>query len=110
MSDRPELEQLERVVSQILERHVALMREELLRSVGLPGDGTISPPSAPGESTSGQLLKAISAIQAGTTQREILRALLDNMVRYSGRAALFVVKGNTGTGWQGRGFPNNEDI
>ena len=32
------------------------------------------------------------------------------MVRYSGRAALFVVKGNSGTGWQGRGFPNNEDI
>ena len=110
MSDRPELEQLERVVSQILERHLALMKDELVRSVGLPGDGTISAPSAPGESTSGQLLKAISAIQAGATQREILRALLDNMVRYSGRAALFVVKGNSGTGWQGRGFANNDDI
>jgi hypothetical protein len=110
MSDRPELEQLEKVVSQILERHVALLREELVRSVGLPGDATISLPSAPGESTSGQLLKAISAIQAGGTQREILRALLDNMVRYSGRAALFVVKANTGTGWQGRGFASNDDI
>ena len=110
MSDRPELEQLEKVVSQILERHVALMRDELVRSVGLPGDGAFAAASAPGESTSAQLLKAISAIQAGSTQREILRALLDNMVRYSGRAALFVVKGNASTGWQGRGFANNDEL
>ena len=110
MSDRPELEQLERVVSQILERHLALMRDELVRSVGLSADAAFSVPSAPGESTSGQLLKAISAIQAGSTQREILRALLDNMVRYSGRAALFVVKANTSTGWQGRGFANNDEV
>src|SRR5882724_4874305 len=110
MSDRPELEQLERVVSQILERHIALMKDELVRSVSLPGDATISAAGASGESTSGQLLKAISAIQAGSTQREILRALLDNMVRYSGRAALFVVKGNSGTGWQARGFATNDDI
>ncbi|HEX4487089.1 MAG TPA: GAF domain-containing protein [Terriglobales bacterium] len=110
MSDRPELEQLERVVSQILERHVALMKDELVRSVQLPGDASIAVGAGSGETTSGQLLKAISAIQAGSTQREILRALLDNMVRYSGRAALFVVKGNSGTGWQGRGFANNDDI
>ena len=110
MSDRPELEQLEKVVSQILERHVALLRDELVRSVGLPGDAPFAATAAPGESTSAQLLKAISAIQAGSTQREILRALLDNMVRYSGRAALFVVKGNASTGWQGRGFANNDDL
>ena len=41
---------------------------------------------------------------SGTTQKEILRALLDNTVRYSGRGALFVVKAGAATGWQGRGF------
>jgi hypothetical protein len=55
------------------------------------------------------LLKAISAIQSGTTQREILRALLDNTVRYSGRGALFVVKAGAATGWQGRGFAQDGD-
>jgi hypothetical protein len=54
-------------------------------------------------------LKAISAIQSGTTQREILRALLDNTVRYSGRGALFVVKAGAATGWQGRGFTEDGD-
>jgi len=49
-------------------------------------------------------LKAIASIYAGTTQKEILRALLDNTVRYSGRGALFVVKAGAAAGWQGRGF------
>ncbi len=55
------------------------------------------------------LLKAISAIHAGTTQREILGALLDNAVRYAGRTALFVIKAGAASGWQGRGFGHDED-
>ena len=55
------------------------------------------------------MLKAIAAIQAGTTQKEILRALLDNSVHYSGRGALFVIKAGAATGWQGRGFSHGED-
>ena len=61
----------------------------------------------PAETGAANLLKAISAIHAGTTQKEILRALLDNTVRYSGRGALFVVKAGAATGWQGRGFTEN---
>ena len=56
-----------------------------------------------------QLLNAVSAIQAGNTQREILRALLDQLVHYSGRAALFVMKSGTATGWQGRGFSKDDE-
>jgi len=56
------------------------------------------------------LLAAVTAIQLGTTQREILRSLLDSMAKYSGRSALFVVKGGAATGWQGRGFANNDGI
>src|SRR5208282_4540269 len=42
------------------------------------------------------------------SQREILRALLDASARYAARVALFVVKGSHATGWQGRGFANND--
>src|SRR5262249_24971370 len=49
-------------------------------------------------------------IHAGTTQKEILRALLDGTSRYCGRAALFVVKAGNATGWQGRAFEHNDDI
>lgn len=97
-------------VAQALERQLASFREsvvqEVLREVGPALSGK---PAAGGSNAAG-LQKAVARIQAGTTQKEILRALLDNTVLYSGRAALFVVKGGAATGWQGTGFSNNDAI
>jgi hypothetical protein len=111
MAERSAVERIvERVVSQVLESHVPHLREELVRRVleELPQGSTASAGSS-GESGAASLLKAISAIQGGTTQREILRALLDNTLRYCGRGALFVVKAGAATGWQGRGFTKDGD-
>lgn len=108
MAERTWIEQIvEKVVSQVLESHVPTLRDELVARVLQeipPQMGT-----AAGESGAADLLKGISAIHAGSTQREILRALLDNTVRYTGRGALFVIKAGTATGWQGRGFGKNDD-
>ncbi len=112
MAERTGVEQIvEKVVSQVLDSHVPQLREELVRCVmeqlpQVPGEATAG---VGGEGGSANLLKAISAIQSGTTQREILRTLLDNTVRYSGRGALFVVKAGAATGWQGRGFDKGGD-
>jgi len=100
---------VEQAVAQVMETQAAQLREQLVRHVLQalevePGTGRGA------ESTASGLLKAVSAIYGGSTQKEILRTLLDNTVRYSGRAALFILKGNTGTGWQGRGFANNDDL
>jgi hypothetical protein len=56
------------------------------------------------------LLRGVAAIHAGGTQKEILRALLDSVTQHSGRTALFVIKGGTSSGWQGRGFEDNEAV
>ncbi len=112
MAERTEVEQIvEKVVSQVLDSHVPELREELVRRVleELPQATGAAAAGASGDGGSANLLKAISAIQSGTTQREILRALLDNTVRYSGRGALFVVKAGAATGWQGRGFSKDGD-
>ncbi len=112
MAERSEIEQIvERVVSQVLDNHVPELRNDLVRRVleELPHASGGAAPSVTGDGGSANLLKAISAIQSGTTQREILRALLDNTVRYSGRGALFVVKAGAATGWQGRGFTKDGD-
>ena len=112
MADRTGVEQIvEKVVSQVLDSHVPQLRDELVRRVleELPQATGEAAAGASGEGGSANLLKAISAIQSGTTQREILRALLDNTVRYSGRGALFVVKAGAATGWQGRGFDKDGD-
>jgi hypothetical protein len=112
MAESTGVEQIvEKVVSQVLDNHVPELRSELVRRVleELPRATASAAGGASGESGSANLLKAISAIQSGTTQREILRALLDNTVRYSGRAALFVIKAGAATGWQGRGFTKDGD-
>jgi hypothetical protein len=108
MSEKTWIEQVvEKVVSEVLEARVPPLRSELVRRVleeVAPHLG-----AAP-ESSPASLLKAISSIQTGTTQREILRTLLDNASRYCGRVALFVVKAGAATGWQGRAFSNHEEI
>jgi hypothetical protein len=112
MAERTEVEQIvEKVVSQVLDHHVPELRSELVRRVleGLPQSTGAAAAGVSADGGSANLLKAISAIQSGTTQREILRALLDNTVRYSGRGALFVVKAGAATGWQGRGFTQDGD-
>ena len=56
------------------------------------------------------LLKAVSLIHSGSTQKEILRALLESTGHYCGRAALFVMKAGAANGWQGRAFDHNDNI
>jgi hypothetical protein len=104
---------VERVVGQVLDNHVAQLRAEIVRQVveEIAGAPALSQPAtAPTGASTSDLARAISEIQIGTSQREILRALLDASARYAQRVALFVVKGTHATGWQGRGFANDGAI
>jgi hypothetical protein len=91
-------------VVQALERQLAQVRESVVQEVLREIGPTLAGNASNGASSSATLQKAVSAIEAGSTQREILRALLDKTVLYSSRAALFVVKGGSAIGWQGIGF------
>jgi len=59
---------------------------------------------------SATLAHAVSNIHAGLTQKEILRALLDATSQYCSRIALFVVKAGAASGWQARGFGEDEAV
>lgn len=119
MAEADWIEQLvSQVVSQALDAQVPKLREDLIRRVlqelrpqleHRPVDA-IMPGQPAGDNSSGALLKAVGAIYSGTTQKEILRALLDNTIPYSGRSALFVIKAGAASGWEGRGFPSNDDV
>lgn len=113
MADRNQIEQVvDRVVAQVLQGHFTQMREALVRRVleELPQDlGASAAPETSGAGTA-DLLRAVSTIHAGTTQKEILRALLDSLAHHCGRTALFVIKGGASTGWQGRGFEDNDGV
>ena len=97
-------------VAQALERQLATFRESVVQEVLREVGPALSAKPAQGGSNAAGLQKAVARIQAGTTQKEILRALLDNTVLYCGRAALFVVKNGTATGWQGTAFSDNDAI
>jgi hypothetical protein len=110
MAEKSRIAQVvEQAVSQALERHLPLIRDELVQQV-LDGLKPHLGSGAGANGSASDLLDAIGVIHAGSTQKEILRALLDSTDHYCGRAALFVIKGGAATGWQGRAFDNSDDI
>jgi hypothetical protein len=112
MADSKELQQIvERAVAQVLERQLPKLQAELVDRVmaelpALPA-GAAAGGAAP---TSGGLVQAISSIHAGSTQKEILRGLLDAGSAYAARVALFVVRAGAASGWQARGLGDDEAI
>src|SRR5438876_4327402 len=107
MSEKRVEELVRNTVAQVVERQMASLREsavqEVLREIG-PALGKNGQPA----SSTATLQKVITAIQTGSTQKEILRALLDSTILYSGRAALFVIKNGAASGWQGTAFGDGD--
>lgn len=111
MAHKTSIDQIvEKAVSQVLEGHLPELRKQLVRRVLEEVQPHVGGAAQGLGSGTADLLRAVSAIHAGTTQKEILRALLESTAGYSGRAALFVIKSGSATGWQGRGFDNSEDV
>lgn len=105
---------MERAVEQALNRQLPQLQAELVRAVlaELPSSAASSGnrESSAGRLNSGSLVQSVASVHAGTTQKEILRALLDTGAAYAARVALFVVKAGAASGWQGRGFNDDEAI
>jgi hypothetical protein len=101
---------VERAVSEALEAHLPQLRARVTQSVleALPAQLQEAGPAT--RSHAGGLAKSVAYIQSGTTQKEILRALLTAGSEHSSRIALFVVKAGAAKGWQSRGFGEDEAI
>lgn len=105
MADSKQVENIaERVINEVLGRHLPEIRQETVRQVlaALPQGG-----NSESGSSSAMLEAALAAVQQVTSQADILSVLLDSAVRFSGRVALFVVRGDSATLWQARGFPDD---
>jgi hypothetical protein len=114
MAKKPQgIEQVvERAVSKVLDAHLPKLRDELVSQVIAEAGSQLASVEAGKAHTDSaeQLLKAVTAIHSANTQRDVLRTLLDAATSFCGRIALFVVKGGTIAGWQGRSFNNNDAI
>src|SRR5882672_2186995 len=111
MADRSWIQPIvERVVTEVLENHADQLRTEIVRRVVEEIAAQPATEAAPAGANSSELARAVAEIQLGTSQKEILKALLDSCAHYAARTALFVVKGGSATGWQGRGFSSNDGV
>jgi hypothetical protein len=100
---------VEQAVAKALQEQLPQLQAQIARQVldALPVPSEA--PAAP-QADSGALVEAVASIHAGATQKEILRALLDAGSGYCSRIALFVVKAGAATGWQSRGFGDDEAV
>jgi len=104
---------VEHAVAQALQTQIPQLQSQLQTQIvqqvleALPA--ALSGSSAGAQYDSGALVQAVAAIHAGSTQKEILRGLLDAASGYCARIALFVVKAGAAAGWQSRGF-GEEDV
>lgn len=103
-------ESIERAVAQALQGHIPQLQAQIVQRVleALPAPVSEAPASAREDSSA--LVHAVSSIHAGSTQKEILRGLLDAASGYCSRTALFVVKAGAASGWQARGFGDDESF
>ncbi len=107
---------VEQAVAQALQAELPQLQSQIVRHVmeALSAQSSEAPApaddSSSAEGDSSALVQAVATIHAGSTQKEILRALLDAGSGYSARIALFVVKAGAASGWQARGFGDDESI
>ncbi len=114
MAENSEVQEIvERAVAQVLADQLPKLQAELVQRVldviPAPASAGALPSAIPAAGAS-SLLQAVGNIHAGTTQKEILRALLDSGSAHCSRIALFVVKAGTASGWQGRGFTDDDAV
>jgi hypothetical protein len=100
---------VERAVAQALQSQLPQLQSQIVQLVLEALPARASETSAARED-SPALVRAVSNIHAGSTQKEILRALLDNASGSCARIALFVVKAGAASGWQARGFGDDEVV
>ena len=103
---------IERAVAEALQQQIpqlqALIVQHVLEALPVQGLSVQRSEAAAPRENSSALVQAVSNIHSGSTQKEILRALLQAGSEHCSRIALFVVKAGVASGWQSRGFGDDE--
>lgn len=98
-------EQVEQIVRQVVGEHSAAISDSVRQRLA---ELKAEPEEPRGASPTDLLNAAVASVQDATSQTDILKALLDGATNFAQRAGLLVVRGTTATGWQARGFDDNE--
>lgn len=111
MSDPKDIRKIvDRVVGEVFDARVAELRSAIAERVAeeLAEAAPSAPSVDPSQGTTAQLDAAVASVQDAGAQADILRALVDGAARFGARVLLMVARGGTLTGWQARGFEDND--
>lgn len=100
-------ESVERIVREVVGEQSSTISDRIGQRLGelnLASDG------GRGSTPTDLLNAAVGSVQDATSQTDILKALLDGAMSFAQRVGLLVVRGTTATGWQSRGFDDNESF
>lgn len=109
---------IDKIVDEVLKPHFEQIRAEISKRLTEQMEAAIAdaapPAAAAGAASSADITAVLNSsvlsVQGSTSQTEILGSLLDGTAKFANRVALFVVRGGSGTGWQGRGFDDEASL
>ncbi len=109
MADNSHIQNVvERLVAEAISQQLPAIRSQIVSHVGQQIEPVLG--QAQTTSSTGLLNAALAAIQAGTSQVEILDAMVNAATGFCSRAALFVLRGQQAHGWRAKGFADNDGI
>ncbi|MGE5111015.1 MAG: hypothetical protein ACM3JB_09180 [Acidobacteriaceae bacterium] len=98
-------ESVERIVREVVGEQSAAISDRIGQRLG---ELNLATEGSRGSTPTDLLNAAVGSVQDATSQTDILKALLDGATNFGQRVGLLVVRGTTATGWQSRGFDDNE--
>lgn len=103
-------EAIAQIIAEVVEQHSSAIRDEVMGRVAEHLEAIGSGASAADGNATDLLNAAVASVQDATSQADILKALLEGSTKFSQRSGLLVVRGAMATGWQARGFTDNEQF
>ncbi len=111
MSDSTKIESVvERTVGEVLNGILPGLQRQIVTQVLTALQPALQENSAGTAVDAHDLTDALEAIHAGTTQVQILDAMVDGTASFAARAAMFVVRGHNAVGWRARGFAEDDIV
>jgi len=110
MGDAKNIQELvERAIAEVFDSRMTGLRQAVAERVAAELESAAPAGGEAGPGTA-ELDAAVSSVQDSSSQADILRAMLDGSAKFAGRVALLVLRGGSLSGWQARGFADDEAV
>lgn len=109
MADSKKIQEMvERAIAEVFDRRMTELRQAVAERVCAEIEGRL--PAGGAGAGSAELDAAVASVQDSASQADILRSMVEGAAKFAGRVALLVLRGGSLSGWQARGFADDEAL